>query len=421
MQIGGTQPRIARAAAAILLLAGAWSLVAAPAVRAQNAGQYLSAAVTVEMLDSEGNSLARVNGTALSAGVVIPSSALHGASKARIRSRDGSEQTSEYVLATNAVGVAILETPQPSANVIPIPTDMSFMPGGRATILEGPGAGTDSVSTKLFYVFALGDGVDYISTSAAVKGAAPCLDSTGRLIGVSMDLSAAGVSLGFLVPVGSLNVIVNGRGNPDPISAHAQEDPPAYESKATAHGLSFRGALLTVQERTEDARSFLNLALKEDPNSYDAHFWMGKVLLLEKTPAEHFDNAATEFQKAGAIEPTSRLAWHMAGVAYNQGSRYLEAEKMYKKALEADPTSAETYCNLGGAYYNEKRTDLSIQAFRKSIDLDPNYQRGLAYTNLALVYAGMGDRVNAEKVYQELLKVNPAWAKPLRDRLDGKP
>jgi len=110
----------------------------------------------------------------------------------------------------------------------------------------------------------------------------------------------------------------------------------------------------------------------------------------------------------------------MAGAAYNQGARYLDAREMYNKALEADPNSAETYCNLGGAFYNQRRNDKAIEAFRKSIQLDPRYSRGLAYTNLALTLQRDGSEGGGGERLPGPAQVNADWAKTLRAALDGK-
>ena len=43
----------------------------------------------------------------------------------------------------------------------------------------------------------------------------------------------------------------------------------------------------------------------------------------------------------------------------------------------------------------------------------------VAYRNLAVTYKNQSKQPEAEGVYQDLLKINPGWAKPLRDELDG--
>jgi tetratricopeptide (TPR) repeat protein len=242
------------------------------------------------------------------------------------------------------------------------------------------------------------------------------VDPAGRFLGVMTDLSAGGMSCWSVVPMVSIRGLAGAAGAPMPIAQQNDITPPPYEDPASAVGLTFRAASLVIANKFEDARVLLNSAVKKDPKSEDAHFWLGRINFSQ----QKFEDAADEFQKAGTADPTFHMAWHMAGAAYNQAGRYLDAEKMYAKALEANPRSAATYCNLGGAYYNEHRYDKAIEAFRKSISMDPQYQQGLAYNNLAMTYVSQGNRVEAEKVYSELAQVNADWAKRLRDVLDGK-
>lgn len=378
--------------------------------------RQLAGAVTVHMIDSQGAPLRSVNGTMLNEGVVIPSSALSGASSAQIIARDGSRWESSHLLAVHSpVGIALLQMPEPAPFAIVFPGSGAFMPGSRATLLAGPGGAADSVTTTLQRAFSLRDGTDFIPVKPGLAGAAPCIAPDGRFLGVSGDLSEDGFSLGYVVPMASVRAVVNTRGAPMPISVAAGEDTSApLENRTSSYGLSFRGAILHTMGDSDDARNFLTLALKVDPDSPNAHFWMGHVYFRES----EYIRAAESFIRAGESDKTYHLAWHMAGAAYNQAGQFLDSEEMYTKALEIDPNSAMTLCNLGGAYVNQRRHELAIEAFNKSIRADPRYQNGLAYLNLAMTYDALGRRAEAEQVYQDLLKISPSAAAQLRTQLD---
>jgi tetratricopeptide (TPR) repeat protein len=250
-----------------------------------------------------------------------------------------------------------------------------------------------------------------------ITGAAPAVDATGRFLGVACDLSEGVYRLGYIVPSGSVETLTTSPPQPQSVSSLADVTPPGFQDRGTATGLLFRGVALAQAERLADARHFLNLAIDQDASLPEAHFWTGRVLFIQ----EQFTQASEEFQIAGTKDPSYYLAWHMAGAALNQGKDYAGAEKMYLKALEAKPNAPDTYCNLGGAYYNMQRIDDAAAAFRKSIELDPRYAQGLAYTNLAVVLNGAGRKAEAEKVYQDLVKLNPDWGRQLRATLDGQP
>lgn len=394
------------------LVAAKGTAAALPALKAG-----LASAARVEVLDSAGKTLRTVNGTLLKEGVVVQTSALAGATTARVATRDGKSWDSSQAIATNSlIGLSLLQLPAQPAGAISFPTNASYMANSRIFLLNGPGAGPDSLSARIFENFALRGAPDLCPVDLGIAGAAPAVDAAGRLLGVACDLSEGTYKLGYIVPVASVHVLVTTPPQPQSVASLSGLTAPGFQDAGTATGLLFRGVVLTQCNRLDDARHFLNLALDRDASLPEVHFWTGRVLFAQ----EQYRQAAEEFQLAGAKNPSYHMAWHMAGAALNQAADYAGAEKMYMKALEAKPNAADTYCNLGGAYYNLQRIDDSAAAFRKSIELDPLYANGLAYINLAMVLNTTGRKAEAEQVHQDLAKINAAWAQQLRDALDGK-
>jgi hypothetical protein len=378
----------------------------------------LAWAARVEILDSAGKTLRTVNGTLLSQGVVVQTSAFAGASKVRITARDGNAWESANVVSANGlIGLSLLQLPGEPSGAVVFPAIRSYMAKSRVFLLNGPGVGPDSLSARIYQNFMLRGAPDLCPTDIGITGAAPAVDSTGRFLGVACDLSEGVYKLGYIVPSGSVQVLTTSPSQPQSVSSLADVTPPAFQDRNTATGLLFRGVVLAQSNRPDDARHFLGLAVDRDPSLPEAHFWTGRVLFGQ----EQFTQASEEFQIAGTKDPTYYLAWHMAGATLHQAKDYNGAVKMYMKALEAKPNAADTYCNLGGAYYVLQRIDDAVAAFRKSIELDPSYAQGLAYTNLAMVLRGAGRKDEAEKVYQDLVKINPAWGRQLRATLDGQP
>ncbi len=387
------------------------------AAHAGAASRHLAGAVTVHIIDAGGAPLRRVNGTMLNEGVVVPSSSLTGAASAQIIARDGSRWESHNVLAVHSpVGIALLEMPDRPPFAIEFPGSGAFMPGSKATLMAGPGGETDSLTVTIQRAFSLRDGTDFIPVKPGLAGAAPCIGRDGRFLGVSGDLSEGEFSLGYIVPMASVRVVVGSRGAPIPISTVGAEVITApFEDRTSAYGLTFRGAILQVMGDPEDARNFLTLALRVDPESPNAHFWMGRLLFTE----DEYQAAAESFMRAGRHDPAYHMAWHLAGAAYNQAGRFDDAVEMYMKALDVDPNSAMTLSNLGGAYFNQQRYEKAIESYRKSIQVDPRSQNGLAFFNLAMTYSTMGRRAEAEDVYREMLEINPDGAARLRRQLDS--
>jgi Flp pilus assembly protein TadD len=376
----------------------------------------LASAARVEILDSAGKTLRTANGTLLQQGVVVQTSALVGATKVRVTARDGNTwESANAVNANGLIGLSLLQLPGEPSGAVVFPANRSYMANSRVFLLNGPGVGPDSLSARIYENFMLRGAPDLCPTDIGITGAAPAVDSTGRFLGVVCDLSEGVYKLGYIVPSGSVQVLVTSPSQPQSVRSLAEVTPPGFQDGGTATGLLFRGVVLAQAGRFDDARHFLDLALDRDASLPEVHFWTGRVLFNQ----EQFAQASEEFQIAGTKDPSYYMAWLMAGATLNQAKDYAGAEKMYKKALEAKPNAADAYCNLGGAYYNMQRIEDAAVAFRKSIQLDPLYAQGLAYTNLAVVLNGAGRTAEAEKVYQDLVKVNPEWGQRLRETLDG--
>jgi tetratricopeptide (TPR) repeat protein len=376
----------------------------------------LAWAARVDVLDSAGKTLRTVNGTLLQQGVVVQTSALGGASKVRITARDGNTwESANAVSANGLIGLSLLQLPEGPPAAVVFPANTSYMAHSRVFLLNGPGTGPDSLSARIYQNFMLRGAPDLCPTDIGITGAAPAVDSTGRFLGVACDLSEGVYKLGYIVPSGSVQVLTTSPPELQPVSSLAEVTQPGFQDRSTATGLLFRGVVLAQINRPDDARHFLSLALDQDASLPEAHFWTGRILFGQ----EQFTQASEEFQIAGTKDPSYYLAWHMAGATLHQAKDYAGAVKMYMKALETKPNAADTYCNLGGAYYVMQRVDEAAAAFRKSIELDPRYAQGLAYTNLGAVLNGAGRKDEAEKVYQDLLKVSPDWGRQLRAILDG--
>jgi hypothetical protein len=377
----------------------------------------LASAARVEVLDSAGTVLRTANGTLVKEGVIVQTSALDGSSVARITARDGQSWESSQALATNGlIGLSLLQLPVSPPGAIAFAPNASYQAGSRIFLLNGPGGGPDSLSARIYENFTLRGAPDLCPIDRGIAGAAPAVDATGRFLGVACDLSEGTLKFGYVVPAVSVQVLVTTPAQPQSVASLGGMTAPGFEDAGTITGLLFRGVALTQCNQLDNARHYLGLASAGDASPPEAHFWTGRVLFAQ----EQYRPAAAAFQRAAAGDPSYRMAWHMAGAALHQAGDYAEAEKMYRKALEVKPDAADTYCNLGGAYFALQRPDDAAAAFRKSIEIDPRYAQGLAWINLAMVLNTTGRRTEAEKVHEDLARINPEWAQRLRDALDGK-
>jgi Flp pilus assembly protein TadD len=85
---------------------------------------------------------------------------------------------------------------------------------------------------------------------------------------------------------------------------------------------------------------------------------------------------------------------------------------MYQKALEIDPDYAKARNNLGSTYLRLAMDDRAREELLKAIQADGTY--GLAYYNLACVYARAGDSTTAAQYLQQAITFEPqarTWAR----------
>jgi tetratricopeptide (TPR) repeat protein len=413
--------RIGHGFTALLAVVTLLGSLVLPAVRAgDSAGATdgvqaaLAWAATVEVLGFSGTSLRTVNGTVLREGVVVQTSALTGATRVRIRTRDHKSWESAIAAITNPlIGLTLIQLPESPGQPASFPSDGSYLEGMRVFLLNGPGIAPDSVAARIYENFALRGFPDLCPVDAGIAGAAPAVDGTGRLLGVVCDLSQGPYKMGYIVPAGSVRLLGTSPPRPQSLVSLSDLDRPAFEDDSTATGLLFRGAVLGQSDRYDDARHFLDLAQQRDPMSPEIAFWNGRVLFAQ----EQFQRAAEEFQLAGSRDSTNYMSWHMAGAALNQAADYAGAEKMYLQALRVKPDAADTYCNLGGAYLNLQRAREAEAAWRNSIRINPRSQGGIAFYNLAKLLEMSGRRAAVDSVCTELSKVNPVWGQRLRDAM----
>jgi tetratricopeptide (TPR) repeat protein len=115
--------------------------------------------------------------------------------------------------------------------------------------------------------------------------------------------------------------------------------------------------------------------------------------------------AATEFQKALALQPGLAEAHNDLGVILDQQGKPQEPLQEFGEAVKANPDNPEARYNLGLAFartskdYQQARTELE-QAVRL------NSQMGKAYYELGGVYEDLGDATHARREFEQAIALN---------------
>lgn len=392
---------------------GARAREAASAVRG-GAGAR-SWAARVDVLDLSGETLRTVNGTLLREGVAVQTTALAGAARVRIQTRDGATWESASVVGTHSmIGMSLLQLPESPSTPAVFPANGSYLARSRVWFLQGPGVGPDSLVGRIYRNFQLRGFPDLCPIDIGIVGAAPAVDSTGRFLGVACDLSEGPYKYGYIIPAGSVGQLVDFQSPPRSLTSLSSPARPGFEEDSTASGLLFRGAVLTQIGQLDEARRFLHLAAERDASLPEVYFWTGQALFAQ----QQYRQAAEEFLYAAARDSANHEVWHRAGEAFHLAGDYVGAEKMYLKAIQVKPDAAQSYITLGVAYLKMQRGREAEEAWRHSIRVDPRFQEGIAYYNLASEMKHGGRAAAMDSICQELAKMEPAWGQRLREALE---
>lgn len=117
----------------------------------------------------------------------------------------------------------------------------------------------------------------------------------------------------------------------------------------------------------EEARDQLQMALRLDPVSADAHYNLGVVYarLAQPTAAE------AAYREAVRFRPAYAEAWNNLGTIRLYDGKPEEAMDMFQRALEIRPRYAEAQANLALALLESGRTDEALAAARTARAFDP--------------------------------------------------
>jgi len=152
----------------------------------------------------------------------------------------------------------------------------------------------------------------------------------------------------------------------------------------------------------EGAVPDLQKALEKDPDSAEAHRWLGgSYLHLDKLP-----EAETELKKAISLDPTiSGLNFDM-GVLYTKRSRMMQAIPYFEKELELSPDSLVVLENLAKLYRDTDQPEKAIATYEAMLEQAPD--RVDFYGNLADAYKTAGNTEKEMETYERMGAQDPS-------------
>jgi len=159
--------------------------------------------------------------------------------------------------------------------------------------------------------------------------------------------------------------------------------------------------LLRDASRNNDAYQLLAGALKEDPDQPELLY--DYALTAEKL--EKYDVLEQNLRKLIEARPDHAHAYNALGYSFaERNTRLKEARSLIEKAIELAPDDYFIVDSLGWVQYREGNLKGAVQTLRRAYNGRPDAEIG---AHLGEVLWVMGDRTEANRVWQESLKTAP--------------
>lgn len=115
-------------------------------------------------------------------------------------------------------------------------------------------------------------------------------------------------------------------------------------------------------------RRFLDLALRENPNSFEAHLLLAQC----EQQSGNTESAVAEFQVAAELKPDSFSAHYGLALALLRRGNRPGGEEELRRALEINPGSADANYNFGVLLLEEGKNAEALAILRLASQLGPN-------------------------------------------------
>ncbi len=154
--------------------------------------------------------------------------------------------------------------------------------------------------------------------------------------------------------------------------------------------------------RYSDAERTLDQALAIDPTAPSAHLYLGKVAMAQK----HWKDAETHFERTIELAPYSETAYISLGDLYVQQGDRERAVEVYKELIDrVDPRDSEAVGRLIHLYLQDRTFDQAIALLDDIIKVDP--QNADAYLLKGRILGEMGHPQDAVKALEQVVAIRP--------------
>jgi tetratricopeptide (TPR) repeat protein len=202
--------------------------------------------------------------------------------------------------------------------------------------------------------------------------------------------------------------------------------------------LQYRGVILAILNRDQEAIKCYERVLKKNPNNLDCAVNMASSLnvvgenyralaLLDAVisrSSQHFEahynkgnvlndlgrssEAIKLFEHAISIRSDDKRAHHNLAKCLHDLGRHEMAIIEYDKTLSLDPSYAEAWSNKGVTLLQSKKYADAMVCFNKSIDLEPGF--AAAYSNKGLALHALNNFDDAIAQFNKAISLDPNYA-----------
>ncbi|HEX5092556.1 MAG TPA: tetratricopeptide repeat protein [Burkholderiales bacterium] len=159
--------------------------------------------------------------------------------------------------------------------------------------------------------------------------------------------------------------------------------------------------LLRDANRYDEAFALLGKALEAQPDQPELLY--DRAITAEKL--ERYDVLEANLRKLIKVKPDYAHAYNALGYSYaDRNMRLPEARKLIERALELSPDDAYIIDSMGWVLYRTGDLQGAAEQLRRAYEARPDAEIG---AHLGEVLWAMGDRAEAERVWQEALKSHP--------------
>jgi tetratricopeptide (TPR) repeat protein len=189
---------------------------------------------------------------------------------------------------------------------------------------------------------------------------------------ITLALKYAGSAEGHLILAQTLNGLHNYPAAESELKQIAASEP-NFPGLHEAMGEVYVGT-----ERTPQAEEEFNLAIEQDPNDFEANYFLGRLKRFDGD----FASANRYLAVAAQLHPeSSEVGYELAEIAMKE-RRFVDAIPLLEAVIKAEPDQAQAYLSLAEAYqHTGRRADAQREGELYNAKLRESHERIAAQEN----------------------------------------